>query len=263
VFSNKIGQGLKTLWCLRPRPRGPLLGNTGAVADRFSTTLEIGGGIGVSPAYEGATRYTVSPVPVISLHSITIPGILSFDKGNGQGFSVKPTLVYRGERDANDDAALAGLDTVDPAYEAGVRLAYRHGPVRVFAEGRQGFGGHTGFVGQVGTDLVAEPTNTTTVSLGPRASLATNSYMDTYFGVTPAEAARSTRLGVHDPSAGIKGVGLAGSIRQEFRPNWFANADAGYERLVGDAATSPIVAAGSRDQWTGSLSLSHRFSIGQ
>lgn len=98
------------------------------------------------------------------------------------------------------------------------------------------------------------------VARGPRASFATSEYMRTYFGVTPAESTRSG-LGAYSPGGGIKGAGLEVSGRYELTEQWALVGLAYYERLIGDAAASPIVKAGNENQVTAKLGLSYKFRL--
>ena len=90
--------------------------------------------------------------------------------------------------------------------------------------------------------------------------LATTQYMKTYFGVTPVESVQSG-LGVYNPSGGIKGAGFEVSGRYEFTPQWALVGMAFYERLVGDAADSPIVRLGDDNQITAKLGLSYKLGL--
>jgi len=86
--------------------------------------------------------------------------------------------------------------------------------------------------------------------------------MDTYFSVRPIEALGSFgRLDAFDAEAGFKSVGVAASARYEFRPDWFLNANAAWDRLVGDAKDSPIAEVGTENQFFAGVGLSHRFRI--
>ena len=98
------------------------------------------------------------------------------------------------------------------------------------------------------------------MSVGPRVYLASDDYMDTYFGVTAAEAATSG-LPAFDPDGGVKGVGVEAEARYALTRHWAIRGKAGYERLLGDAADSPISRAGSRDQFNAALGLTYRFGI--
>jgi outer membrane protein len=125
---------------------------------------------------------------------------------------------------------------------------------------RRGFGGHEGLVGETGIDVVAPLRPDLTLSAGPRLTFAGEDYMDTYFGVTPAQAARSG-LPAYQADAGLKSVGVEGKLRYEFATDWAVTAKGGYFRLVGDAADSPIVELGDRNQFSAGLALSRRFSL--
>ena len=84
--------------------------------------------------------------------------------------------------------------------------------------------------------------------------------MRTYFGVTPAESARSG-LAAYNPAGGIKGAGLEVSGRYELTQQWALVGSAYYERLIGDAAASPVVKVGNENQITAKLGLSYKFGL--
>jgi outer membrane protein len=84
--------------------------------------------------------------------------------------------------------------------------------------------------------------------------------MRTYFGVTPAESARSG-LNAYNPGSGIKGAGLEVSARYEFTQQWALVGLAYYERLIGGAAASPVVKVGDENQFTAKLGLSYKFGL--
>jgi MipA family protein len=98
------------------------------------------------------------------------------------------------------------------------------------------------------------------VTIGPRASFASRDYIETYFGVTPAEAARSA-LTAYAPGGGFKGVGGELTTRYEFMPQWNVIGVVTYERLIGDAADSPIVQVGNENQFTFKLGITHTFGL--
>ena len=59
----------------------------------------------------------------------------------------------------------------------------------------------------------------------------------------------------------MKGVGVEGEARYALTPHWSVVGKAGYERLIGDAADSPITEAGSENQFTAALGLTYRFGL--
>ena len=99
-------------------------------------------------------------------------------------------------------------------------------------------------------------------SIGPRLLFSNARYQRAFFGVTPAEAL-ATGLPAYDPDGGIYGVAVASGLSYQFSPTWGMFGYARFERLVGDAADSPIVRAdfGSRTQLSGGVGVSYTFTI--
>jgi outer membrane protein len=222
--------------------------------------LEIGGGAKVVPAYPGADEYTVLPWPIVDLRFLRLPGIGSFGGGAETGFKIAPSFGFVRKRDASEYSDLNGLNDVDFAVEVGGQVSYRHGMVRAIGAVRRGFGGYEGWVGEFGLDAVLDPTPDLTISVGPRVYLASDGYMDTYFGVTPAEAAASG-LAAFDADGWLRGAGIEAEGRYAISRHWAIRGEAGYERLLGDAADSPISRAGSRNQFNVALGLSYLFGL--
>ena len=99
-------------------------------------------------------------------------------------------------------------------------------------------------------------------SIGPRVSWSNDRYQDAWFGITPADAIASG-LPAYDPGGGIHAVGVTASFETQLSPRWGIQTYAKYDRLVGDAADSPIVTVlGSRDQFSGGLGLTYTFGEG-
>jgi len=222
--------------------------------------LELGGGALVRPAYEGADDYTLHPWPIVELRFLRLPVLGTFGGGPETGLSFAPSFRFVEERDDDDYSELTGLGDVDFAFEAGGKVGYRQGMLRGFVAIRHGFGGHEGIVGEAGLDLIVAPTPSLEVSGGPRLSFASDDYLDTYLGVTAAQSAASG-LPVFDPDGGIKGVGVAGEAKYALTPRWSLVGEAGYERLIGDAADSPITDRGSENQFSAAIGLSYRFGL--
>ena len=238
-----------------PPPADAALGAAGE-----DIVLELGGGGLVGPAYEGADHYLVSPWPIVRLHYLRLPHVGAFGGGPEAGLSIGPSFRFVPERDADDYSDLEGLGDVDAAFELGGTIGYRFDMWRGFATVRHGFGGHHGIVGELGVDAIVEPTPRLSVSAGPRLHFADSDYLDTYLGVTAAQSAASG-LSEFDPDGGLKGVGVEAEARFALTPRWSIVGSAGYERLVGDAADSPITEAGSENQFTAALGLTYRFGL--
>jgi outer membrane protein len=84
--------------------------------------------------------------------------------------------------------------------------------------------------------------------------------MRTYFGVTEPESARSG-LDAFTPSRAIYSAGFEIAAYQPVQANWGITASVRYDRLRGEAADSPIVRQGSRDQWSAMLGLTRYFNL--
>ncbi|WP_417680874.1 MipA/OmpV family protein [Roseibium sp.] len=225
--------------------------------------MDLGIGGMVQPRYEGADSYLIYPFPIISVSNFYFPGLGQIADGKKRsGFFVYPSFNFIGERSASDSADLTGTKTVNWALELGLGGGFRTDHFRAFAELRQGINGHHGQVGQLGADAIFFPMDKVEWSIGPRTSFATGDYMDTYFGVTAAEAAASGgRLTAYDPDAGFKSVGLATRISYNVTDDVRLHLQGGYDRLVGDAADSPITKAGDKNQFSIGLGATYRFSF--
>lgn len=233
-----------------------------AEEDRLSgddIVLEVGGGVAYKPKYEGASRYIFSPQPLFKLHFLRLPNGYEIGGGSDQGFGFRPAFGYRGERKASDAPILAGLGTVSSAFEFGAAVSYRMDYLKGFVELRRGFGGHEGWVGETGIDAIYDPTPRMTISAGPRATFASSDYMQTYFGVTAAQAAASG-LPTTTVGGGFKTVGIEGELRYRLTDKLTAVTGARWDRLISDAASSPIITGGGeKDQFTVRLGLTYKF----
>ena len=64
------------------------------------------------------------------------------------------------------------------------------------------------------------------------------------------------------PGGGVYGVAAASGVSVQMNSRWGLFGYARYERLVGDAARSPIVRRfGSRNQLSGGIGLSYIFTV--
>ncbi|MAY60839.1 MAG: hypothetical protein CML29_01390 [Rhizobiales bacterium] len=231
-----------------------------AFEQRSGIDLEVGLGAGVSPAFFGSDSYILSPVPVIRIKRLTLPNGRTFGGGPKTGFSIGPSFDFIGKRSAADHPELAGLDTVDAAVELGIAASYRFQNLQVSGAVRRGFGGHEGVRGEIGLDAIFEPTDKLSVYAGPRFGFADDTFTNTYFGVSAAEA--TLVYPATDVDGGLLSTGLEVGARYDFNDNWAAESKATWSRLRGDAADSPITAQGSKDQFGFSLAVIRKFNIG-
>jgi outer membrane scaffolding protein for murein synthesis (MipA/OmpV family) len=246
---------------------GVALAQGGSLSEQDATrqfVVDLGVGAMVKPRYEASDSYLVYPFPLISVGRFYVPGFGQVVDGRRRtGVYFYPSFGFVGERKASDTTDLTGTNTINWALELGFGAGVRGEHWRAFAELRQGFNGHTGQVGQLGVDGILYPGEKWELSFGPRAEFASSNYMDTYFGVSAAEAAASGgRLTAYDPGgAGFKAVGLEGRLSYDLNDDVRLHLQGGYKRLVGDAADSPIADVGSKNQFSIGLGATYRFAF--
>jgi outer membrane protein len=230
--------------------------------------IRIGAGAQFVPAYPGADRAGVRPLVDVALSRGSKPfGFEAPDESFGpsliktSGLEIGPALNLQGSRTAKHVGA--ALDKVPFTFEAGAFVQYAFSPkFRVRTEIRKGLGGHDGWTGQAGADYVARDGDDWLFSIGPRITVSDGRYHRAYFGVTPAEAAR-TALPAYRPGGGVQAVGATAGLLKQLTKRWGLYSYAKYDRLVGDAGRSPVVRAlGSRDQLSGGLALTYTLGGG-
>lgn len=232
-------------------------------------TITVGAGAQTYPKYPGADSYGINPLPIFGFRRQGTPMPFEApDDGFGFGFlgrdsafNLGPAVRFQGKREEDDAGAAIG----DVGFTVEVGGFVEVSPAdnfRLRAELRQGLGGHDGLVGDVGADFVLRDEDSYIFSIGPRARWADSDYHAAYFGVTPAVAA-ATGLPAFDPDGGFYAVGAVAGLTYKLGRNWGLQGYLGYDRLIGDAADSPIVRLlGSRDQFSGGAGLFFEFNIG-
>ena len=238
-----------------------------APAADWTITLGVEGR--VLPAFEGSGRYVLAPYPIIEIRRAGTPRSFSSQRDGisvaileaGQ-FRAGPTGKVLLPRRESSDAALQGLGDVGWTFEIGAFAEYWALPwLRTRAEVRQGIGGHTGIVAEITADAVVPVSETLTLSGGPRVTLATADALRPYFGVTAPQSAASG-LPVFSPDGGIRAIGVGAQARQQWSRQWATNLSIEYDRLMGDAARSPVLSRnGSVNQLTIAIGLSYAFDV--
>jgi outer membrane protein len=231
--------------------------------------IRVGLGAQLKPGYPGADGHSLRPLVDVSVSRGSRPFAFeapdeSFGPsliGHG-GLGIGPALNFQASRTAKKVGA--ALDKVPFTFEAGAFVQYAFGPkFRVRAELRKGLGGHDGWTGQAGADFVARDGDDWLFSVGPRVTVSDGRYHRAYFGVTAPEALR-TGLAPYRPGGGIQAVGATAGFLKQLTPRFGLYSYAKYDRLVGDAANSPVVRAyGSRDQFSGGLALTYTWGGGR
>lgn len=238
-----------------------------AEAPKPPRVLRVALGPELTPKYPGADGHRLSPLFDFAV------------KREGQEFAFEaadesfgPTVFSAGgfefglaadlqPRRKQKDVGFA-VGNVGTTFELGAFAQRSLGEhARIRAEGRKGLGGHRGWVGSVSADFISRNADQYIFSIGPRLQFADARYQRAYFGVTPAQAAAST-LPAYRLGGGLYAVGATSGLIFQLDKRWGVYSYAAYDRLIEDAADSPIVRrAGSRNQLSGGLGLTYTFTV--
>ena len=232
-------------------------------------TVTIGGEGRVEPIFQGSKRDVLLPFPILAVRRFGTPEPFRAPRdGVGIGlfgdnvFQVGPVGQLRTPRLQKFDAALQGLGDVPWAIELGGFAEYWVVPwLRTRVELRQGFNGHHGLVSDIFADAVVRGGTQWTLSGGPRMTLASTPATTPYFGIDAAQSAASD-LPLFDAKGGVRSLGAGTQARYFWTRQFATHAFVEYERLTGDAASSPLVEQrGSANQLTIGFGASHSFDI--
>jgi MipA family protein len=227
-------------------------------------SVTIGLGAAIAPDYFGAGTTGIGPAGAFSVQGLVLPGGFGIGSESAlptdPGFGLRGAFRFVSSRQVSDYAELQGLDDVDAAVELGLGLFQITEQSRVYGEIRRGFGGHEGWVAEAGVDAILRPTDQLVLTAGPRVHWGDAAFVDTYFGVTDTEAARS-RYSSFGPDGGLVSLGIELNARYDFRNGWGLHGTLGWRQLQGDAARSPITEAGSRDQAGARLIVTRSLSL--
>ncbi|MGH6761922.1 MAG: MipA/OmpV family protein [Phyllobacterium sp.] len=231
--------------------------------------LKIGAVGMLAPKYEGAKDYMFKATPTISIGKAGDPVIFS-SRNDSASFGFIDTGVFRAGiagrliwgRDADDSDDLKGLDDVKFGGElGGFADIYATDNIRIRGELRRGIRSHNGYVADIAVDAFKDVTPYMRLSGGPRITIASEDYMDTFFGVSASESRRSG-LRQYSPKGGVKSVGAGGAITWKVTEKMDASVFAEYNRLVGEAADSSLVKQrGSANQISVGVSASYTFDF--
>ncbi len=228
-----------------------------------------------APIYSGADDYGLSLYPdlrvaygdrffasvpegigyrVINTRYLKAGPIARIRFGRESGTGGSPFLIA-GETDDLD-----GFSDVSAAGEFGgfVEFGGRYFSTR--AELRRGVGGHEGLVADVSASYSFR-SGSTGFSMGPRATLAGEDFIGVYYGVDQS-AASASGLAAYDPGGGVVSYGAGATLIRPLTDRLSLAVIAGYDRIAGDAARSPLVRArGDADQISLIVAFSWRFGV--
>ncbi|WP_434643879.1 MipA/OmpV family protein [Achromobacter piechaudii] len=240
-----------------------VLGSAGAVQAQGANS--IGLGVGAIPVYEGSSQYRALPLPLINYHA----GNFFITPRMGlPAMGLKTSLatdldagVFLGlglGRDADDADRTKGLDDIDFHAAYGAYVEWRPGRYSLGAgykqAARSGYGGTL----QLRASYAAIMTEQHVVQVGVSTEWANHDAMQTWFGVTSSQAARSREgLSTYSPSSGFKSAALYTTWIYRIDPSWSTVSTLGVSTLLGDARDSPLTER--KSNMFGSVGVMYRF----
>lgn len=236
-----------------------------AQEDERPRRTRIGLGPQLVPSYPGSDKIVLRPFIDVSRARGDEPfAFEAADESAGFAvlrsgeFSFGPAINFEGSRTRREVGA--DLPRVGVTVEAGAFVQYQLSPaIRLRVEGRKGLGGHEGWVGMLGGDFVTRRGDDYLFSIGPRVTVADGRYHRAYFGVASEDVAPSG-LRAFRPDGGVQAIGATAGLLHRLTRRWGLTSYVRYDRLVGDAARSPVVRElGSRNQLSTGVAATYTF----
>lgn len=253
-----LGLGLAILFA-------PLTSAAAQAQDRPDRHILVGGGIQAIPRYPGAENLRIGFLPAVETWREDEP-MPAESPDEGVGFALVgrrgetaagTALTFAPQRSASD---LPGLPEVGFGVELGGFVETFPIPaLRLRGELRHGIGAHKALAGDISADFVLRGGERTVATLGPRLRWGSAKYNRAYFGIDGPVPPPG--LTAYDPGAGFHSAGVNAGLHTPLGDRLGLYAYGGYDRLIGPASRSPIVATGSRDQFAAGLALTWLFTI--
>lgn len=141
---------------------------------------------------------------------------------------------------SNGDERLKGMDEISPAVGFNAFTSYQIGPLALGLSATR-FDGKENEGTLVNVDIGAPLHPTLRLTIIPRLSAvwANRDYMETFFGVTTAEAADS-RFHQFTANYGLRNVAAGVAVAYSFNEHWGFGGRLTVTRFAGDAAKSPL-----------------------
>jgi outer membrane scaffolding protein for murein synthesis (MipA/OmpV family) len=230
--------------------------------------------VGYRPEYSGASSQVVKLTPGLFIRygRFTLSNVSGFvtrraddvvrglgvDLVSSEQVRVSLALRFDGGRSESSSDALKGQGDIKPTVRTRAAATLKvGGPWRVGAAWSfDALGRGGGGFGDVSAGWEHPFGHGSTLSLGTSLSLASDRYMQTYYGISDQQALATGRP-AYTPDAGLRDVAVFVNVRHDLGKDWTVLGGASATRLLGPAADSPLTA--SRSNWGISASLGRRF----
>ncbi|MDD2775615.1 MAG: MipA/OmpV family protein [Gallionella sp.] len=213
-----------------------------ATGEQSDWNVVLGGGIASAPRYEGSATNRLRFIPLINVQNGHF--FAGTTRGIGYDFSDDKNLQYglrltlAPYRRQNADAHLNGMGDIGTTGELGGFLNARFSPW--YVNSSLAASSH-GTRLELGAGYETRLSAVDQLRAGVDVNWANNKYMQTYFGVTAAQAAASGGvLTAFNASSGIKDYAAKVNWTHNYSKAWFSNAGITVKQLSGSAQNSPL-----------------------
>ncbi|SAI57284.1 MltA-interacting scaffolding protein [Bordetella ansorpii] len=220
-----------------------------ALPQAYAQQNFIGIGAAVVPRYEGSDEYRVRPVPLVNYENG--PFFIS-PRGGMPSLGLKmkalPDVTIGAfvglnmGRDEDDADRLHGMGDIDTHATYGGFAEWTPGRFKLGAAyaqaAKSGYGGSL----ELSASYALVQTQRDRLSLGVSTVWSNDDAMQTWFGVSQRQAARSNgHLSAYDAGSGFRNASLSATWIHNVSGNWSVMSTAGVRTLLGDAKDSPLV----------------------
>jgi MipA family protein len=223
----------------------------------------VGAAVIAGRKYQGSSERRTLVVPLLD-YQWKNGWFAGTTNGLGYNFSRRPDMDYGVRltadlgRKESRSSALRGLGDVDVRPEIGIFYNYSLSPSLALTSSlRYGSGkDHNGLVVDVGAAYSMVLAPQWRLGLGVSATVVNAKYMQSYFGVTPAQSATSG-YAPYTADAGVRDVRASAALTYSVTPRVAITTALSVSSLQGDAKDSPVTR--KRSTATGIVSVSYAF----
>ena len=239
---------------------------TGLTPAAQAADVSVGLGVGLAPDYEGSDDYSAVPIPYVDVKWSNHMSLNLL--GNKAKVNLIPSPNWRGgvvgeyipERDDVDNSKVDNLEDVDASLMFGgfFGFEFKNWSASIEAMADVADGNDGAIVRLLGGYKIPID-QAWSFSIGAFTTWADDDYMEAYFEIDPANAARSG-LSTFDADSGFKDVGLNLTVSYNPWEHWGIMGLARYTRLLDDAEDSPVVEdEGDANQFSGGILVFYKF----
>jgi len=214
--------------------------------------LRIGVGPAVDPKFRGDSELDVSAAPLISLRyknliavdnsSVRVNILGNWgDMVKDSAWALGPVIRIDWGRGEGDSPKLRGLGDVGESVELGAYVSYKTGPARIRARIRQDVAsGHDGLLVDVDVTSTLYTANRWSLSGNVQATWTNGKYMNSFYGVTALQSARSG-LPIYNAGSGMHDIAATVVASYQIDERWSVLGNASFSRLLSSASDNPLV----------------------